>query len=626
MLQSGPLEAAREGFERDRPEMEARARLALAESAEEYTETWLEHHGHPPGLFVFGGCYWWATLKPKGAVAVARVSNFTLAVEHYQLDATNPEEPASRFALVVKPKAGGPAVRCSAAAAELSSPNAMRTTLLSRARVLWSGEQAPTNALLKRITEAKAPVVRQLHAVGWDEGSGCYVFKGCLVNPEGRVLRPNKRGFFELGRRRALRPANHPSLTPQDGGPPPAELWRLVYEAWGDRGAAAMAWVVAAWWANQVRARLGFFPFMSLHGDTQTGKSRLTRILNAMQCLDEEGLPMTKANTAKGELRKIAQRSGLFKALLEMNGTDARGPFDLGSLLSLYNAGNPLQTRALKTADNRTREVPFLSALLFVQNREPFTSRAQKERVISLEFRAEHLSPATAAAFNRLVAIPPAQLASFFVAVMASRQEMEAGWEGAHAQAKADLAPAIPDARLCENHAVVLAFHRLLCGLLGVSHDLRPYIEQVGQAKLREVNAGPESPGDYFLGLLAALAPGRGLRGGEAGPWGKVEGGRLYVNLPEAVRQVEAKGYRLGSSIGELQGSLRGHPAFVESGARVWLGEGSGRRQVRCWLFDLARLGQGQDADAAAGEAAGETPPAAVLRPAGPAAQAQAQA
>ena len=61
-----------------------------------------------------------------------------------------------------------------------------------------------------------------------------------------------------------------------------------------------------------------------------------------MQCLDEEGLPMTKLNTGKGEIRTLAQRSGLFKALLEGNKED-RVRFDFDSLLTLYNFGNHLQ-------------------------------------------------------------------------------------------------------------------------------------------------------------------------------------------------------------------------------------------------------------------------------------------
>jgi hypothetical protein len=48
---------------------------------------------------------------------------------------------------------------------------------------------------------------------------------------------------------------------------------------------------------------------------------------------------------------------------------------------------------------------PFYGALAFVQNKEPFTSRAAKERVISLKFLTDDLGAESKQAFDSLIAI-----------------------------------------------------------------------------------------------------------------------------------------------------------------------------------------------------------------------------
>ena len=55
---------------------------------------------------------------------------------------------------------------------------------------------------------------------------------------------------------------------------------------------------------------------------------------------------MKKVNTGKGEIRKLAQRAGLFKALLESNNED-NTRFDMDALLTMFN-DNPLQVTSLE--------------------------------------------------------------------------------------------------------------------------------------------------------------------------------------------------------------------------------------------------------------------------------------
>ena len=138
-----------------------------------------------------------------------------------------------------------------------------------------------------------------------------------MIKRKNLCFHPRK-GFFELSRSEQVRPAQYPTIKPVKGIEP-KEVYSLIYQAWGNQGIIGVAWEVAGWFVHRIKKQTGFFPFLSFWGDTQVGKSMLARFMNALQCLDEEGLPMKKVNTGKGEIRKLAQRAGLFKALLESN-------------------------------------------------------------------------------------------------------------------------------------------------------------------------------------------------------------------------------------------------------------------------------------------------------------------
>ena len=113
-----------------------------------------------------------------------KVSNFTVEVDHYQLDNSNPEEPVNRYYLKIKPAKGGRPVRCTVSANEIASPGGFMQMFLQRARVLWQGDKFPSLALTERIIEAGAPVVRQLQVTGYDKESDCYIFKDFSINPK----------------------------------------------------------------------------------------------------------------------------------------------------------------------------------------------------------------------------------------------------------------------------------------------------------------------------------------------------------------------------------------------------------------------------------------------------------
>ena len=588
-LRAAPPGAAEQDFQKklDSGEFRALAQLLVATNAHDYALTFDAHYGYPPGLFEFDGCYHYASTKPAKRgdpeVTVTRTSNFTLKVDHFQLDAGLDDDPVYRYHLRVQPRNGRP-ICCTVAGSELSAPLGIRATFLNRAKVMWEGEARPSTAFTRMIVDSKAPVVRQVGILGHDRESGCYLFRDFMVDPAGKILLPDRQGFFRASRQEFLRPAAIPCLKPKKGIAP-ARIYTLAHAAWPDNGPLAIAWLVSSWFVNSVKPELGFFPFLSLHGDTQTGKTRLSRIMNAMQCLDEEGLPMAKFNTGKGEIRKLAQRSGLMKALLEANREEGTR-FDFDSLLTLYNYGNALQVRAMKSNDLRVHETDFLGAMMFVQNREPFKTKAQLERVISsAPFSAEDINPETTEAFNELTRVPLRELACFFLKVMQNRIFIEENWLNEHEKAREEIIREINDNRLAENHGLVLAFHRMLCQILHINHDLFPFIAGLASAKHDRCSHRQATLADAFFEAINEVSDGTADRFMENAR------GRLHVKMTVALKTLEANGYKF--LVGQLHKDLAGHPAFLRNNVpyRGYFGS-TASSPCKVWEFDARKLGE----------------------------------
>jgi hypothetical protein len=594
LLKNNPPGKAAERFEELLPEMRCRAGLLLSESAIEYAHAWFDFYQRPPGLFEFEKCYWFAqpALKAKSGrdMNLSCVSDFTCLTDHYELDASSPENSVYRYGLRIKPR-NGPATSCSLSGKDLSTSNSLRSALLESARVLWKGGEAATLAFLSKIVGSAAPIVRQIHVLGHDQTSGCIVFPDFLIDRDGRMHGPDSKGFYRVSGRELVKPPEMKSqrgtcVMPTDGEDP-KRIYNLIAVAWPNNGPLALAFTIASWFVWAVKPKIGFFPFLSLHGDTQTGKSMLVRRLNALQCLDGEGLPMTKLNTGKGEFRELAKKAGLMIPLLEGN-HEERMRFDLDSLLTLYNQGNPLQVRAVKSNDLTTKVTEFSGTLAFVQNKEPFRTKAQMERVVSLKpFRSEDISDRSSLAFGELLKIPVRDMGSFYIETMRRRKMIEAEWYGEFLKARNGIAELVPDNRIAENHGLLLGFHRLVEKIFGVKNDLSAFVVMLAERKLRQCSHREATLADQFFDGLAELSlP-------ALAKCVHVENGKMYVNLAAALRALDGCGFKLYGPM--LYEPLREHPAFIISSAHHWAFWGSDlasgeKRQKRCWVFDCARL------------------------------------
>ncbi|WP_373498733.1 toprim domain-containing protein [Desulfococcus sp.] len=557
LMQKGSNKA-REMLKDKRKLFEQEASLALAQTHHAYASMLYEFK-RQSGLFKYNDRYCYSKTKHSREeiiVVSTEVSDFVLEIAHFELDTTNSERPVYSYRLNIQLASGG-STSCTVEAEEISTPDKMRTTFLKQGRAVWMGDTDATKALLRHIVDTKVPVVRKVFTSGYDEVTGCYMFRTHMIDKDGDLHLPDEKGLFRLSRKDYIKPAEHHSIQPMEGVDP-ALIRRLIYDAWGAKGLAALSWVTASWFVNQIKQKTGFFPLLSMHGDSQTGKSNLVRILNSCQCFDEEGIPMRKTNTAKGELRKIGQKSGAFIAMLEWPSDGAPTRFDLDTILTLFNI-NPLQVRAVKSNDIQTTEIKFPGALMFVQNNEPFKTKQQKERVISLEFKDTELNEITFKAFKELETISCSHKAWFYAAVMRRRTYIEENWHEEYERAKRALEHLNVSSRLQETHAIVLGFHNLVSQILGDAIDIGKYILDVVHKKQDSCLEKELTPADQFFEILLKMDQ------KDMKAFFDIKSGHLMFNLPDSERYIQEQGYRLHYGLEPLPASLKKHPAFVRS-------------------------------------------------------------
>lgn len=599
LLASGTKEQAKQLLEKNLPRYRNHGRLALAESAQQWAELYHEFHHYPPGLFVFRKETHYATLKtPRGSdqqpfVNVERCTKAALTVVSYTLDRANPARPEYRYNLEVQPsQQGRPPVQVTATGKDIATARAMNEFLLSNARINWEGDSKATAALQNLITEnKKAPEVRLLSVTGYQPENKAYIFHHWAVDTTGKIITPDKRGFFQLSHNRYYQPPAHSeskAIAPADIDKEKVKaIYRLIYEGWGCNGVIGLSWCVAGWFVNQIKEKEDFFPFLSLWGDPASGKSALTTLLNTIQGREGGGLPVTQLNSKKGSIRTIGQVSGLFTALLEDNERNERG-FDYSIILTAYNKG-PLQVQAAFSNDLQTKENPFLGTLLFCQNIEPFNTKAEKQRTISLHFKADGITEESRAAFEKLVATGKNELAGVLQRVLAHRTHFENDWPNEFTAARAELGT-MEERRILDNHALILAFHRIFCRLFSIKHtqDIALFLGDIGRKKCISSAVRQTTIADHFFELLDGIKEEKAYSCYHI----DVEKGVILVHLPEVESYFRNKGLNFQASE-PLTTALQQHPSYIRNSLIYRFPfdpdkDYSGRpKKRRVWAFSL---------------------------------------
>lgn len=572
------------------PKFEFNGRLALSTTPGEYSKEFFSYHCRPAGIFTFRGKTYFASMCRGGKedVKVERLLSATCRLLAIFKNTSDPDRPINNFHLEIKPL-GKPPICALAGGRDLSTPRSLKEFFLSSAGISFDGATQATTAFTRDITGQSAPEVEQLEITGY-QATGFYIFPFWGVDTAGNIIYPNEKGYFRIRHNHYCRAATHEmhAIEPCRSAPPVKEILQLLLEAFGDRGATGFAWFVASLFVTRIKEKENFFPFCSFYGETASGKSALTTLLNNFLGVDSEGLPITSLNSKKGISRSIG-RTSLPTALLEDNRRDI-STFDYSIVLTGFNRG-PLQIQAAYSGDNKTVEKPFLGSLLFVQNTEPFASQAEKERVISLKFEKEDISTTNSRqAYDQLLRIPKKQRAAIIQKILSKRRFFEEGWFAVFNLARGDM-DTIRHQRIRDNHALILGWHRLICKCFDIEYELLPYLSKRAEEKVISSQQTPYSHADKFFESLdnldantPALAACCHLH---------PEKKELIINYPGVEVLLKESGVFLDR---ETMSQLQAHPAFIAS-SRVFrfpkdteIGEDGRPKSRRCWVFDAEKI------------------------------------
>lgn len=501
----------------------------------------------------------------------------------------------------MKPHKGRP-IDCVASGRNLSSAKDIGSFLLSHACVNYEGKGNATTALGTMLTTSKAPEVRQVNQTGYDPTTKFYVFDSYAIDVKGKIQFKDKTGLFKISGNERITPAAQASEKAIVPAKAPKvsvkQIYELFYAAWGDNGATAFSWTISSWFINQVKDRVGFFPYLDCSGSPAAGKSALVTKLQNLQGVDGEGLNISETSTKKGIARKIHGLSGMFCALLEFTEDNIKA-MGFINILSAYNRGGGDMIQAKFSNDLETKQTPLLAALLFCQNRAPWKNQQEKQRSVSLHFDTKYLTTHTKQAYHNLNDIPKEEVASVMVEVLQQRERIEAEWYQEYLIACGDL-EAVVEERIRNNHGLILGFHRLFCRIFGIEADIFTHLEKTAFLKEKtsaelEINEASL----FFEQVYSSTSEQKSKywhEVNEPNMTNKVDGNSLYFSLPEMLRVLQNEGLQPPRAK-DLQEDLRRHPAYISHRTNhrfpsppIENKQGPNSIQRKAWKFDLIKF------------------------------------
>lgn len=589
--------------------------MATAKTPLEAVEAWHSIQNQAPTVFEWKGSLWAPKYKKSekdGSVTYTlesckQVLNGTLSASYSiktePLDKEGEGEHEIKNYITAK-AIGARKVRFLADSESMCSRSKFKSLLMRSTRLLFKGSDNHLDYLIENNMHlTSAPLLRKLTRIGYDAETQAFVYKHLAFDKDGNMSFPNKEGYFED---LELVPTHYKHAIKSFGKCSLKEFADDLYIAWGANALITLGYYVATMFSHIIYedSSFGFFPFLSLYGDKNTGKSTMVSFFNAaFSFIAEEGLAMTGANTKKGLSRRMAQRVSMALPLLEANKGE-KFTFDENQLLPLYNRESP-QNTAQKTMDLTTRDLPFDATLLFVQNNEPFTLGAVKQRVISLAFKYpenKEFSQESIEAVTRLQKLcnttrGSTDICGVGIEILKNRKFFEERIvDRIHEVMEQLKKKGIKNRRVCANYAIPLAGFKLFAEKFYPEfiEDQALFDKLIDQALPSAINKMETSENesdmgqDFFNAFEKLTEPTNGtvsityLREGEH--YLKEEKtGLLFVRLTEVCRVMDDQGYRWAQNP-NFKDELRRHERFSESKmkkSKKW----KGKKSNHAWVF-----------------------------------------
>ena len=360
-----------------------RGELIEAQDPKSYGEILVRKY-RMPLCFEFDDCYW-GIYQEKNDQIVSRQSNFSLQLL-YTLNNETTDDVLYMFRVKYKNKSRDREIQLSSS--KISNLQAFREGVMNRAPgAIWKGQQQALYFNLLEKYFLRPPVeVRCLQQIGYDDKTRAYVFPDHAYAADGRLIEPNEHDFISFSSKHddnvkviAKKKNNHFRREESFD-------WKVtdtLIDAWSWEGFCVFSWFFVSCFCEQIGNEFGWFPFLSIYGPPNTGKSSLVKLAWKFLGRNHEGIQATKKFSDKYIARQLALFSGIPTVIKEIN--KAPSSFNLEDLLPAFDR-DPIIGRAEMTHGLETYDFPFRSALIFAQNEEPFESQQLKSRIISLKF------------------------------------------------------------------------------------------------------------------------------------------------------------------------------------------------------------------------------------------------
>lgn len=272
--------------------------------------------------------------------------------------------------------------------AEIYSKSNFSTRMLSIAKgVWWKGSDHQLATILQHETNPDyLKEVKTIDYMGYSKEFQTYIFKNHAVY-KGRLIPINNQDFFNAGKNEIKSLASTPVITLSKDKLNPT-WWRDNYKINGEKGLIILAWWTGSYFAEQIREKLGYYPFMEYVGQAGAGKSSYIDFLWKLSGRNDgkEGINPNSSSIAAVH-RSMAQVSNLPVVFLEgdrKTGEKAqKQKFDWDELKDAFNGQN-IRSRGLKTAGNETYEPPFRGSIMISQNDPMQASEAILSRTLQI--------------------------------------------------------------------------------------------------------------------------------------------------------------------------------------------------------------------------------------------------
>lgn len=463
--------------------------------------------------------------------------------------------------------------------------------------IVWVGAEDRLEQLVKRQNEG----LREVHTIdyiGYSAEHRAYLFGNHAVQ-DGRIVSVNDWDFFKLGRLEIKSLAKQPDITLNPKTRFNPSWWDDFYRVRGAKGLIVLAWWTGSYFAEQIRAMHGSYPFIEVVGQAGAGKSRLIELLWKLSGRPMyEGFDPTKSSPV-GIYRNLNQVSNLPVVLIEgdRNDTDkiVKAKFSWDELKNAFN-GRSVRSRGIKSAGNETYEPPFRGAIMISQNTPIAASEAMLTRTLHLSFDRSGQTLKTKRLVDKLDAMPLDEACTWMTqalrlekAILDTYRERLSLYEEEYHREE------ITHTRIALCHAQVAALidaiaKHLLDGYIDLEHvtDAQDYLKVIARQRIQELS-GDHPDIERFWDVFEYLHFGRGNQVNHH----PAKAPTIAINLPEFYKMASEARQQLPDMV-QLKALLptSRRYRYVESNraVRSTHTDITGSSSVlKCWVFEKAK-------------------------------------